>query len=571
MLTQEVQFIKCQEHFESMCRLIEEAGREGRRMDEIEKSLMPQLMALGRQFLQSHVDAQGEGDVGSQVEAADRTLRRSAETHARRYVSIFGELMIGRYVYFEREGQKALYVPLDAKLGMPAGDISYLLQEWQQRLCVKTPYSAATDDLKEILGTGVSVSTAEEMNRSMAESVPDFSVKREAPPADEEGELLVVTADGKGVVTRQTLKQELQDLKQASAADDAALTEQSDASEKACQSDDRTRRSVQSPSDAESKTSAKDRRRENRTRARQAAQAMKTKARKESAGENKAKPGNAKQRRNRKQMAYVGAVYTIDRFRRTPDDVLDELARRERVLERPQPQHKRVRAEMTRIHEGEPVSGREYCFASMALECDQRDPHRQKTLICLLDGEHSLWDMQGAWFARAIGILDIFHVSERVWQVAHCFHRPESAAAREFADHYLRMILEGKVVYAIRGLRQHLSEHKLSAAKRQVVNEALTYFENNKLHMKYDEYLAAGYPIGSGVAEGACRHLVKDRFELSGMRWVREQAQAMLHLRAIYLNGDWATFQSHRIATEQNTLYGKYADYAEAADYGQAA
>ena len=73
--------------------------------------------------------------------------------------------------------------------------------------------------------------------------------------------------------------------------------------------------------------------------------------------------------------------------------------------------------------------------------------------------------------------------------------------------------------------------------------------------MRYDEYLAAGYPIGSGVAEGACRHLVKDRMELTGMRWRVPGAQAILDLRAVYLNGDWDDFQQHRIAQERHQLY----------------
>ena len=77
--------------------------------------------------------------------------------------------------------------------------------------------------------------------------------------------------------------------------------------------------------------------------------------------------------------------------------------------------------------------------------------------------------------------------------------------------------------------------------------------------MCYDEYLAAGYPIGSGVIEGACHHVVKDRMELSGMRWTIDGAQAMLYLRSIYLNGDWQEFDEHRIQTEQNTLYRKAA------------
>ena len=73
--------------------------------------------------------------------------------------------------------------------------------------------------------------------------------------------------------------------------------------------------------------------------------------------------------------------------------------------------------------------------------------------------------------------------------------------------------------------------------------------------MKYDEYLAGGYPIGSGVAEGACRHLVKDRMELTGMRWSIPGAQAMLDLRAVFLNDDWEAFQQHRIKQERRGLY----------------
>jgi hypothetical protein len=79
--------------------------------------------------------------------------------------------------------------------------------------------------------------------------------------------------------------------------------------------------------------------------------------------------------------------------------------------------------------------------------------------------------------------------------------------------------------------------------------------QRNRRFMRYDEYLAAGYPIGSGVVEGACRHLVKDRMEQTGMRWRIAGAQAVLSLRAIYLNDDWDTFHADRIQAEQRKLY----------------
>jgi hypothetical protein len=115
------------------------------------------------------------------------------------------------------------------------------------------------------------------------------------------------------------------------------------------------------------------------------------------------------------------------------------------------------------------------------------------------------------------------------------------------------------VGYVIGGLRQRLTKHLLSGARCQTLTSVITYLENNRAQMRYDEYLKAGYPIGSGVAEGACRHLVKDRMEQSGMRWTVPGAQAMLHLRATYLNDQWDDFIEDRIQRQQSRLYGKNA------------
>lgn len=531
MMTQETEFLKAQQQFQRLCELMREASRKGWRLDEIERRVMPELMRLGLEFLTGHVEGQGTGDAGPEVTHDSRTLHRSAKLHARRYLSIFGEMPVTRYVYAVREGQKAEYVPLDARLGLPAGENSYVLEEWQQRLCVKDAFGQSVEDLKAILGQGVSVRTAEGMNRSMAEHAEAYRLTQPLPPSAEEAELLVVTGDGKGVVMRRPLAEELREAHEAAVEpgrEPAAVPPPEP---------------VAAPEDPPRLPSA--------------AVAAET---------------GQKKRNGKKQMAYVGAVYTIDRFPRTTEQVLNEMARRERSKERPRPQHKRVWAEMTRILEGETVSGREWLFCSLTVECRQRDPQRKKTLICLLDGERSLWDMQRFWFGRAIGILDIFHVSERVWEVAHCFHKRESEAARQFATHHLRMILDGKVGYVLRNLRRLFEEKQkeLGSEKRKTLREAITYFQNNQDHMCYDEYLAAGYPIGSGVAEGACRHLVKDRLELTGMRWERTGAQSMLHLRAIYLNGEWDQFVNYRIEKEQAALYGAGTAYERVGAYAQA-
>jgi hypothetical protein len=263
-----------------------------------------------------------------------------------------------------------------------------------------------------------------------------------------------------------------------------------------------------------------------------------------------------KAKTGKKQMACVGAFYTIDRFVRTPDQVIDELQRKQRAKDRPRPRHKHVWAEMTCVVDGETCNGRVTLFDHLAEEWARRDPAQRKTAVCLFDGERALWDAWALFFEDTVGILDIFHVLQYLWGAAACFHLEKSPAAADFVTERLRMLLEGKVGYVIGGLRQMQTKHRLRGAKGQKVAAAIGYFENNRAHMRYDEYLAAGYPIGSGVAEGACRHLVKDRLELTGMRWALEGAQAMLHLRALYLNGDWDEFIAYRIGTEQRRLYG---------------
>ena len=209
--------------------------------------------------------------------------------------------------------------------------------------------------------------------------------------------------------------------------------------------------------------------------------------------------------------------------------------------------------------EGESCTGRERLFVEMAIAAHERDPARAKTLVCLMDGETALWDVQREWLPRAVGILDLFHVLERLWQVAHVFHREGSHEAEQFVARHLRLLLKGRVGYVIGRFKRLRDEHTLSGSRRCVVSAAIGYYENNRRHMRYDEYLAAGYPIGSGVAEGACRHVVKDRLEQTGMRWTVSGAQAMLHLRAIYLNGHWNKFVNYRIETEQATLYRRSA------------
>jgi hypothetical protein len=116
-------------------------------------------------------------------------------------------------------------------------------------------------------------------------------------------------------------------------------------------------------------------------------------------------------------------------------------------------------------------------------------------------------------------------------------------------------VLQGKVTTVIRALRRLAAVRGLKGVKKKALARICGYLRKNRGRMRYDEYLRAGYPIASGVIEGACRHLVKDRMERGGMHWTPEGAQAMLDLRGVWIAGQWETFQQHRILHDRELLY----------------
>jgi hypothetical protein len=281
----------------------------------------------------------------------------------------------------------------------------------------------------------------------------------------------------------------------------------------------------------------------------------------EPAPQGRLKPG---EKANKKRMAVVGAVYTIDPFVRTADDIVDEVMREKASERRPKPRHKRVRAELTREIGGQEANGKDVVFGWFKQQHEQRNADSSRKAVCLMDGERALWSAQKTYFAgiAIVCILDLFHMLERLWQAAHCFFPENSDQAKSFVTERLKRALEGNVGRVIGGLRQMGTKRQLKGAKLKQLQTALTYLENNRQYMHYDQYLAAGCPIASGVAEGACRHLVKDRMELTGMRWCMDSAQAMLDVRAMYLGDDWMEFNEYRISEETRRLY-PYQDAVE--------
>ena len=129
IMAQERMIIKGQVQLDAMVAFVRQAAQDGRVIDQVERSLWQRLLALGRSLLGGYVQGVGAGDLGETLSHEGRQLKRLESLHERRYVSVFGELTVRRYVYGSRETQKHEVIPTDAVLGMPDGEFSDLLAE----------------------------------------------------------------------------------------------------------------------------------------------------------------------------------------------------------------------------------------------------------------------------------------------------------------------------------------------------------------------------------------------------------------------------------------------------------
>ena len=262
---------------------------------------------------------------------------------------------------------------------------------------------------------------------------------------------------------------------------------------------------------------------------------------------------------NKKQMACIGAVYSVDRHERTPEQLVATLFRdADRPKEKAsEAQNKRYWAELSRERDGEAVRGQDLVFQRLQTEVKTRRQPGQ-WLVHLCDGQASLETDRHTYLpedAHTLDILDLMHVLPRVWEAAHVFHGEASAEASAFVRHDLTRILRGEIGSVITQWRRKGTQQRLTGAKKKNLRALCAFLEKNKHRMRYDEYLRLGCPVATGVIEGACRHVIKDRMERAGMRWKIPGAQAMLDLRTIRTNGDWTAFQDFRIALENERLY----------------
>jgi hypothetical protein len=261
---------------------------------------------------------------------------------------------------------------------------------------------------------------------------------------------------------------------------------------------------------------------------------------------------------DRKKMATVASVYTVDPLVRTPEEVVDSLFRDPRDKDkkpkrrRPRPCHRRLRASLNFVNvQGDPICGRAAMFGWMTDEIGFRNADGRKPLVSIMDGEESLWHELEIFqdHLDRVEVLDLLHVTPRLWKAARLFCDSDTQA-EQYVRERVTKVLHGEVQGVVRGMRQMASRRGFSGKAKEKVDVICNYFEKNRHRMRYDQYLAAGYPIASGVIEGACRHVVKDRMERTGMNWIIEGAQPMLDLRCVFLSDQWGEFMESYITTQ---------------------
>lgn len=245
---------------------------------------------------------------------------------------------------------------------------------------------------------------------------------------------------------------------------------------------------------------------------------------------------------NSKRMAQVGAVYTVGKHVRRPQDIM--RTKDEKVVDlRPKTRNKRVLASVAR-DPGNVIN-------DLFEEAKHRDPEMKRDWCMLVDGSKSQLDSVQSCIrlhraAHTIVILDFVHVLEYLWKASYCFHSEGSKEAAAWVNERALLILQGKSSSVAAGMRRSATMRGLKkgkkGSKRKSVDTCADYLLKYAEFLRYDEYLSKGYPIATGVIEGACRHLVKDRMDITGARWGLSRAEAVLKLRSLDSSGDLAEY-----------------------------
>jgi hypothetical protein len=250
--------------------------------------------------------------------------------------------------------------------------------------------------------------------------------------------------------------------------------------------------------------------------------------------------------RHRKRMAEAGAVFDVTPVPRTAGDILDPP-------DGPRPDGPRTGGKWVTASIAQDAAA---VVAAVLAEADRRDPGRQRTWIALIDGNnHQIDLLQAAAASRATTITiicDYIHVLEKLWTAAWCFHPEASPQAGPWVRTQSQAILHGRAAAVAAAIRARAAAARITTAKRKAASTVAAYLEAKAPYLDYPTALAQGWPISTGIIEGTCRHLIKDRMDITGARWGLATAEAILKLRALLANGDFDPYWQYHLQQEHN-------------------
>jgi hypothetical protein len=272
----------------------------------------------------------------------------------------------------------------------------------------------------------------------------------------------------------------------------------------------------------------------------------------ETPAEPKVRLGKGKKRGQKKE-AIVTSVYTIACAPRTPEQVVDSFFHQNQdsdpetaVPKRPKPQNKHIRATL---------DGKDTALERLAKRVTPRQGRHILHRVALCDGCEALQSRIETRFPDFSLILDFIHANEYLWKVANSLLGETNDQRTDWVANKTLQMLSGETKQIIAEFRSLAQDAQYTATQRERLTKTSNYFERNLPYMDYSTYLAKGWPIASGVIEGACRHFVKDRFELSGMRWTQQGAENLMRLRAVAENEDWDAYHDFRQRQRHARLY----------------
>ena len=491
-------YTPARESFESLVLFLDSSAAQRMSQFEIETQIDRRAMEIKRQLLQGHLDDRSTDDRASADFGALGT-GLPVKSAKRSVESIFGRVSLTRYLV-QRVGSQVLQFPLDRSLNLQIELYSLAVQKRVAEYARDVSMDKTIQGMTRTTGANVPKRQTEESVQRAAQDFVAFYDQRSVRANDpiDDRTLLVMSVDATGV---SMIRRDLREATRLKAEAELGVP-----------------RKHNDPM----------------------------------------MPNKKHQRNHSKRMATVTAIYDQEAMVRTPEDILEQLSTADQKTRRqmPRPLHKTVSATLKKTQLS--------AITTMMQAGERRDPEHRRPALVLVDGA-SLQLAQIEAEAHRMGwliivIVDLIHVLSYLWKAAKSLSKAavEKSSVGELVDSFVKLLLEGKVKRLASLIERRAKAQKLSESRDDVVARCVRYLRNNAKHLKYDEYLAAGYPIATGVIEGACRHLVKDRMAITGARWGIKTAEAVLRLRALQINGDWDeywTFHQSRCAARLAAKY----------------